>query len=129
MKEEHNIILILDSPKWLILYSGGSSNSWFKLFHLFFSGVPCFPHYIITKIHLNHCKASTLFFLSFISFVHSFLTGVLHGGSTWWLIEDSISSRSVHWDSFQRTSSILHLASQSPLRSILSFEVVLCHCW
>ena len=40
MKDEHNIILILDSPKGLILYSGGSSNSWFSFVHLFFLRVP-----------------------------------------------------------------------------------------
>ena len=86
MKDEHNIILILDSPKWLIPYSGGSSNSWFQLFHLLFCPeFPTFFNYISTEIHLNHCKASTLSFSSSISFDHSF-TGVFtkarHGDSS-----------------------------------------------
>ena len=37
MKDKHNVILIRVSSKWLIPYSGGSSNSRFHLFHLFFS--------------------------------------------------------------------------------------------
>ena len=50
----------------------------------------------------NHCKASTLFFSSVILFDHSFVTRVLHGGSTWWFIKDLIPSRSVHRDSFSK---------------------------
>ena len=123
----HNIILILVSSNRLILYSGGSSNYGFHLFHLFFSGVPCFPHYIITKIHLNHRKASTLFFSSFVSFGHSFVTGVLYEGSTSWSIMDLILSRSIHQDSFQGSSSILLLAIRSVILSTVSLEMVLCH--
>ena len=37
MKDEHNVILIIVSSKWLIPYSGGSSNSWFQLFIFSFS--------------------------------------------------------------------------------------------
>ena len=58
MKDKHNVILILVSSKRLIPYSGGSSNSRFHLFHLFFSGVPSSLSYFITEIHLNHFKAS-----------------------------------------------------------------------
>lgn len=37
----------------------------------------------------NHCKSSPCVFnFSFLSFDHSFITGVLHGGSTWWFIKD-----------------------------------------
>ena len=100
-----------------IPYSGGSSNSRFHLFHLSFPEFQAFPHYIIVKIHLNHCKASTLLFSSFFSFDHSFVTGVLHEGSTCWFIEDLFPFRSVHRDSFQRSSSFLDLA----IRSTISF--------
>ena len=55
--------------------------------------------------------------------------GVLHGGSTWWFIKDLIPSRSVHRDSFQRSSSILHLAFLSAILSTLSFGMVICHSW
>ena len=55
----------------------------------------------------NHCKASPCVFnFSFLLFDHSFVTGVLHGGSTWWFIKDLIPSWSGQWDSFQRSSSI-----------------------
>ena len=104
------------------------SNSWFHLF-IFLSGVPSFSRLYHFKASPNLCKASILFFSSFTSFDHSFITGVLHGGSTWWFIKDVIPSRSVHRDSFQRSSSILHLAFQSEIISILSFEVVLCYFW
>ena len=40
------------------------------------------------------------FQLSF-SFDHSFITGVLHGGSTWWFTKDLIPSRSAHQDFFR----------------------------
>ena len=76
----------------------------------------------------NHCKSSPCVFnFSFISIDHSFVTGVLHGGSTWWFIKDLIPSRSVHWDSFQRSSSFLHLANPECNCSPLSFEVVIYH--
>ena len=79
------------------------------------------------KAPSNHCKASILFFPSFTSFDHPFITGVLHGGSTWWFIKDLIPSRSAHRDSFQRSSSILLLALPNATFVTLSFEVVLCH--
>ena len=40
----------------------------------------------------------TLFFLTFLSFDHSFTTGVLHGGSTWWFVKDSFHSSIVLQD-------------------------------
>ena len=64
-----------------------------------------------------------------LSFDHSFITGVLHGGSTWCFIKDLSHSRSVHWDYFQGSSSILHLAIRSAILSTLSFEMVLCLSW
>ena len=149
MKDKHNAILILVSSNNSIPYYGGSSNSSFHLFifllsgvclwyqfsvsivsSFFFSRVPSSHNYITTEIHLNHYKVSPcIFYFSFFSIDHPFVTGVLHGGSTWWFIKDLIPSRSVHWDSFQGSSSILHLAIRSAICSILSFEVVLCHCW
>ena len=56
------------------------SHSRFEMLHLFFSGVPSFPHYLIAKLHLNHRKASPCA-LNFSFFYHPFITGVLHGGS------------------------------------------------
>ena len=68
-------------------------------------------------------------FSNFLSFDHSCITGVLHGGSTWWFAKDLTHSRSVLQESFWRCSSILHLAFQSAIPSTLSFEMVLCHSW
>ena len=41
------------------------------VFHLFFSGVPSFPHYLVAKLHLNHRKASPCVF-NFSFFLSSF---------------------------------------------------------
>ena len=102
----HNIILILVPSKWLILYSWGSSNSWFEMLYLFFSRSSKFSQLFHREDPSNHCKDSPCVFnFSFLSFDHSFITGVLHGGSTWWFIKDLIPSRSVHQDSFLRSSS------------------------
>ena len=43
----------------------------FGMFHLFFSGVPSFPLYLVAKLHLNHCKASPCVF-KFSFFLPSF---------------------------------------------------------
>ena len=73
MKDKHNVILILDSPIWLIPYSGGSSNSRFKLSIFLFRSFK-FPLYLIEKLHLNHCKSSPCVFnFSFISIDHPFV--------------------------------------------------------
>ena len=37
----------------------------------FFSGVPSFPHYLVAKLHLNHCKVSPCVF-NFSFFLSSF---------------------------------------------------------
>ena len=88
-------------------------------------------------------------FLTSLSFYHLFITGVLHGGSTWWFIKDSFHSSIVLQDFSQsydpssllqnehgvqhmfclRSSSILHLAFRSAILSTLSLEMVLCHSW
>ena len=130
MKVKHNAILILVSSKWLIPYSGDSSKFLISIVHLIFFRSSKFPLYLIAKLHLNHCKVSPCVFnFSFLSCDHLFVTGVLHGGSTWWFVKDLIPSRSVLRDSFQRTSSFLHLASEAQFFLISSFEVVLCHSW
>ena len=71
-------------------------NSQFQLFHLFFSGVPSFPHYHIAKPDLNHRKASTCVF-NFSFFLVNFFTGFLHGGymvvRQWFLSFFNCSSR------------------------------------
>ena len=130
MKDTHNVILILVSSSKL--------NSLFRRFikfsvslgSSFFSRSSKFSQLFHREDPSNHCKDSPCVFnFSFLSFDHSFITGVLHEGSTWWFIKDLIPSRSVHRDSFQRSSSILYLAFQSAILSTLSFEVVLCHSW
>ena len=84
MKDKHNVILSLISSKGLIPYSGGSSYHILgsTCFIFSFPRVPSFRNYISTEVHLNHCKASTLFFSSSISFDHTFITRVPHGGSS-----------------------------------------------
>ena len=51
------------------------------------------------------------FQLLFLFVDHSF-TGVLHGGSTWWVIKDSISSRSVSSSFFSKE--LKHSSSCNP---------------
>ena len=127
MKAKHNVILILVSSKWLILYSGDSSKFLISFVHLSFRSSNLF-NYFTTEIHLNRYKDSPCVFnFSFFTSDHSFFTGVLHEGSTWWFIKDLIHSRSFHRDSFLRSSSILHLAIRSAILSTVSLEVVLCH--
>ena len=99
----------------------------FEMLHLFFFGVSSFPHYLVAKLHLNHRKASPCVF-NFSFFLPSF-----HYRSSSWRLYMMVhqrfnSSRSVHRDSFQRSSRILHLAFWSAILPTLSFEVVLCHC-
>ena len=66
------------------------SHSRFHVFHLFFSGVPSFPHYLVVKLHLNHRKASPCSFnppsdlFSFLS-IFKFLR---------WLVQDFVPSLS-----------------------------------
>ena len=56
-----------------------------------FPGVPSARNYITMEIHLNHCKASTLFFSSSISIDHFFYFRSSHESSTWWFIKDLYS--------------------------------------
>ena len=101
VKDKHNVILILVSPKILIPYSWGSSNSCFHLFILLHRSAK-FSLYLVAEIHLNHYKVSPCVFnFFFLPLDHLFVTGVLHGGSTWWFIKDLFPSRSFHRDSFK----------------------------
>ena len=122
MKDTHNVILILDSPKWLILYFGGSSNSRFHLIHLFFSRSSKLFQVCHHEDLSKSLQCFTLCFQLLFLFVILLFTGVLHGGSTWWFIKDLIPSRSAHQDSFQRSSSILHLAFRSVILSTSSLR-------
>ena len=92
----------------LILYSGGSSNSWFSFVHLFFLGVPSSNyHGDPSKSLQGFTLCFQLLFLFVIFCLPEFFMKVLHDGSS----RIYIPSRSVHRDSFLRSSSILHLAS------------------
>ena len=130
MKDEHNVILILASSKWWIRSSGVRSQ-WLILVvncsSSLFPGVPTSFNYITMEIHLNRFKDwPCVFNFSLFSFDLSFVFLILHGCSTWWFIKELIPSRSIHWDSFQRSSSFLHLAIRSAIPSTLCFQVVLC---
>ena len=101
VKDKHNVILILVSPKILIPYSWGSSNSCFHLFIFLYRSAK-FSLYLVAEIHLNHYKVSPCVFnFFFLPLDHLFVTEVLHGGSTWWFIKDLFPSRSFHRDSFK----------------------------
>ena len=83
------------------------SNSQFQFVHFPFWSSKLFQLYHF-KASFNHCKVSpgvlfnfTLPFHHSISLDHSFVTGVLHEGSTWWFIKDLIPSQSFHRDSFK----------------------------
>src|SRR3954466_10497411 len=97
MKDKHNVILIL--------VSSSKFNSLFRRFikilgfncSSFFSGVSSFLGYIISKIHLITSRLHLVFSTS-LSFYHPFITGVLHGGSTWWFVKDSFHSSFVLQD-------------------------------
>ena len=121
--------LFVFSPKWLIPYPGGPSNSRFHLFHLFFSGVPS------SRKLCHHGDTSkslwgfTFCFQLLYLFVILLFTRVIHGGSTCWFIKDVFPFWSVHQHSFQRSSNVLHLAIRSTILSNVSLEEVLCHSW
>ena len=84
---KHNVILILVSSSLFNFFSGVVHRITFSVrdAYLFFSGVPCVPHYIITKIHLNHCKDSPCVFnFSFFLFFcyGSFFMDAIQDGSS-----------------------------------------------
>ena len=119
----------------------------FEMLHLFFSGVPSFPHYLVAKLHLNHRKASPCvfnfsFFLSsfyyrssswrlymvvrqgFFSFFNcsSRFLSELRSAKLYSKINMVFNTCFVLW-----SSNILLPAFQSAIRSTLSIEVVICH--
>ena len=74
LKDTHSIILIIISSSDLVSSFQSCSSchiSRFEMLHLFFSGVPSFPHYLVGKLHLNHRKASPCVF-NFSFFLSSF---------------------------------------------------------
>ena len=95
MKDKHTINLILISSKWVIPSFGVRScwiNSSSKCFHLFFSGVQNFlGHFVGTSIYI--IASFNLILSSFILSHHPFVTGVLHGGSSWINLFFKCSSR------------------------------------
>ena len=115
--------------------------------HIFFSGVPSFPHYLVAKPH--HRKASPCVF-NFSFFLSSFY----YRSSSWrfymvvrqgFFSIFNCSSRFLLKLRFAklyskinmvlntcfvlRSSSILHRAFQNAILSTISFEVVLYHSW
>ena len=95
MKDKHTINLILISSEWLIPSFGVCSwwiNSSSKCFHLFFFPEFKFHWPFRRNLHLNHRKAH-LILSSFILSHHPFVTGVLHGGSSWFMSFFKSSSR------------------------------------
>ena len=134
MKDKPTINLILISP---------------RCFNSFILGVPSFLGYIVAKLHLNHCKASTCVF-NFSFFLSSFhyrssswrlYMGVGQGffsffncssrflSKLWFAKLHSKINMVLNTCFVLRSSSILHLAFRSAILSTLSFEVVLCYSW
>ena len=125
------------------------SNSLFQLF-IFLSGAPSYFNYIISKLHLNHCKASPGVLFNFpirliILLLPEFFMEALHGGSSrirfilqlFFKISLGVKIRQailkkLTWCSTHvlfwgvQVFFILHSEVQFFL---LSFEVVLCHSW
>ena len=126
-----------------IPYSEGSS------YHIL--GSRCFifsfPEFKVFSLYRPEAPSKslqgfTLCFQLLFLFYHSFITGVLHGGSTWWFVKDSFHSSIIFsrflsklWSAkpysklnrvlntcfVLRSSSILHLAFQSAILSYLIF--------
>ena len=132
MKDKHNVILILVSSKWSnFLLSGVVHHFTFSVREAlyFLSRSSKFSQLYHHGDPSKSLQGFTLCFQLPFLLVILLFTGVLHQGTTWWFIKDLIPSRSVHQDSFQRSSSILLLAIRSAFLSSVSLEVVLCHSW
>ena len=146
----HNVILIIVSSKWSSFFFPElfiMSHFSVRVASSFFSEIPSFRHYLIAKLHLNHCKALPCVF-NFSLFLSSF-----HYWSSSWRLymvvrqgfysffNCSSSFLSKLWCAklyskinmvlntcfVLKSSSILLLAFRSAIISTLSFEVVLCH--
>ena len=127
VKDKHNVILILvSSSKFNSLFRRFIKivdficSSFLPEFQVF--SVISFQSFILSLQGFTWCFQ--LLFLSIILLLPEFFMEFFF---SWWFIKDLIPSQSVHRDSFQRSSSILHLAVRSAICSTLSFEVVLCH--
>ena len=72
MKDTHNVILILASSKWLIPYSGGSSNSRFKLSIFLFRSSKLFQ--LSFQRSIKSLQGFTLCFRPLFPFVWSFFS-------------------------------------------------------
>ena len=94
MKVKHTINLILISSKWLIPSYGVCAwwiNSSSKCFHLFFFGVQISSAISSEPPSKSSQRSSIL--STFILSHHPFVTGVLHGGSSWFNSLFKFSSR------------------------------------
>ena len=95
MKDKHTINLILISSKWVIPSFRVCSwwiNSSSKCFHLFFSGVQISSAISSEPPYKSSQGSSYSFILHSISSPF-FVTGVLHGGSSWFISFFKSSSR------------------------------------
>ena len=114
MEDKHNVILIFFLQVVLSLLFGDCSSYHIlgsKCFHLFFSGVPSFsPISSRTSIQIITMLYLYSFHTSILSH-HPFVTGVLHGGSSW-------------FNSFLKCSSRF-LSKELKYLSFLLFEVQL----
>lgn len=147
----HNVILVMVSSKWSSFFF----SELFIMSHFsvqdasffFFSGVPSFLHYLVAKLHLNHCKASPCVFnFSFFFIILYYRSSswrlymvVRQGFLSFFKCSSRILSKLRSAKLYSkinmvfntcfvlRSSSILHLAFRSTICSTLSFEVVLCH--
>ena len=125
MKDRHTTNLILISSKWVIPSFGVCSwgiNSSSKCFHFFSYPEFKFPRPFRRNLHINHRKAH-LILSSFILSHHPFVTGVLHGGSSWFNSFFKSSSRF-----FSGIQVSFLLASRSVNNSSFSSEVLFCIC-
>ena len=75
------------------------SHSRFEMLYLFFRSSK-FSLYLITKFQPIIARFH-LVFLTSLSFYHPFITGFLHGGSTWWFVKVSFHSRFVLQDFYR----------------------------
>ena len=125
MEDKHTINLILISFKWVIFSFRVCSwgiNSSSKCFHFFSYPEFKFPRPFRRNLHLNHRKALIYFFHPSILSRHSFVTGVLHGGSSWFNSFFKSSSRIL----LVEFKYLFLLMSRSAINSPYSSEVEFC---
>ena len=123
MKDKHTINLILISSKRVILSFEVCSwwiNSSSKCFIFSFPEFK-FPRSSRRNLHLNHRKAH-LILSSFIPISSSFVTGVLHGGSSWFNSFSQVFTKIL----VAGVQVSFLLASRCASNSPYSFEVEFC---